>query len=111
MQDVRANQLKNLSRLSVVVAAFSMSSFLEFNFDATTVTSGVLVVYGITTAAVVRPPLSPQHCLYRIGFYGHSCFWRLKASQAMPCSSSHCNCDSLLLLPIPAELPAWFLLL
>lgn len=53
MQNDRANQLKNLSRLSVVIAAFSMSSFLEFNFDSSTVSNGILITYGITTAAVV----------------------------------------------------------
>lgn len=30
-----------------------MSSFLEFNFNASSVPNGVLIAYGITTAAVV----------------------------------------------------------
>ena len=53
LQDDRADQLKGLARLSAIVAGFSMSSFLEFNFDASTVPSSLLIAYGISTSLVV----------------------------------------------------------
>lgn len=66
MQNDRANQLKNLSRLSVVIAAFSMSSFLEFNFDSSSVSDGMLIAYGITTAGVVSFCTQLINCKSRI---------------------------------------------
>lgn len=53
VQDDRADQLKGLARLSAIIAGFSMSSFLEFNFDASTVPLGLLIAYGISTSLVV----------------------------------------------------------
>ena len=61
-QNDRANQLKNLAKLSAIIAGFSMSSFLEFNFDPNTVPSGLLIAYGLTTAAVVSVAWKIKRC-------------------------------------------------
>lgn len=58
LQAERALQLKNLSKQAALVAGFAMASFLQFNFDPSTVQRGVLTCYAILTASVVRmlPP-------------------------------------------------------
>ena len=54
-QAERAQQLKYLSKLAALVAGFAMASFLQFNFQPSTVQRGVLTCYAIVTSAVVSP--------------------------------------------------------
>ena len=51
-------QLRNLAKLSALVAGFAMASFLQFNFDISTVQNGVLTAYALVTALVVRWQIS-----------------------------------------------------
>lgn len=61
MQALRRKQLSILAKLSAIIAGFSMSSFLEFNFDPSVAATGVLLAYGITTTLVVSPAFTlPQ---------------------------------------------------
>jgi hypothetical protein len=53
-QDERGEQLKNMTNLSALMAGFAMASFLQFNFDDSRVSTGVLFCFGLTTSVVVR---------------------------------------------------------
>ena len=44
-----------MTNLSALLAGFAMASFLQFNFDDSTVNIGVLIAFGLTTSVVVRP--------------------------------------------------------
>ena len=46
-------QLRNLAKLSALVAGFAMASFLQFNFDISLVQTSVLTGYALVTALVV----------------------------------------------------------
>ena len=61
LQAERAVQLRNLAKLSALVAGFAMASFLQFNFDTSIVQPGVLTGYALVTALVVR--LARSLCL------------------------------------------------
>ena len=54
LQAERAVQLRNLAKLSALVAGFAMASFLQFNFDTSIVQPSVLTGYALVTALVVR---------------------------------------------------------
>ncbi len=62
-QDERGEQLKNMTNLSALMAGFAMASFLQFNFDDSRVSTGVLFCFGLTTSVVVRTAAQGQSWL------------------------------------------------
>ena len=52
----RAEQLKEVSNISALIAGFALIAFLEFSFDIHEIPKVLVYGFGLTTALTVRPP-------------------------------------------------------
>lgn len=61
----RAEQLKSIGNMAALIAGFAVVAFLEFSAD--TNTKALEIMFGLTTALVVRP--SPQRIAHSTGMH------------------------------------------